>query len=148
LYFNTTDGVMKIYTASGWIAASSASVATMNKFRFTATASQTSFTGADDDGNTLSITVGAEIVTLNGIVLEAGTDYTPASGSITLATGAAASDELNVYAFGNFQVADTVSKSLGGTFSGAVDFTGGLTVNSASVATTGKAIAMAIVFGG
>jgi len=148
LYFNTTDGVMKIYTASGWIAASSASVATMNKFKFTATASQTSFTGADDDGNTLSITVGAEIVTLNGIVLEAGTDYTPASGSITLATGAAASDELNVYAFGNFQVADTVSKSLGGTFSGAVDFTGGLTVNSASVATTGKAIAMAIVFGG
>ena len=110
LYFNTTAGVMKIYTASGWIAASSASVATMNKFKFTATASQTSFTGADDDGNTLSITVGAEIVTLNGIVLEAGTDYTPASGSITLATGAAASDELNVFAFGNFTIAATVER--------------------------------------
>jgi hypothetical protein len=130
LYFDTTNGVMKIYTASGWIAASSASVATMNKFRFTATASQTSFTGADDDGNTLSISVGAEIVTLNGIVLEAGTDYTPASGSITLATGAAASDELNVYAFGNFQVADTVSKSLGGTFAGAVTFNDAVTFNS------------------
>jgi hypothetical protein len=130
LYFNTTDGVMKIYTASGWIAASSASVATMNKFKFTATASQTSFTGADDDGNTLSITVGAEIVTLNGIVLEAGTDYTPASGSITLATGAAASDELNVFAFGNFQVADTVSKSLGGTFAGPVTFSDAVVFSS------------------
>jgi hypothetical protein len=109
LYFNSTDGVMKTYTASGWLAATSAAVATMAKFKFTATAGQTAFTGADDNTETLSITVGSEIVTLNGIVLESGTDYTPASGSITLATGATAGDELNVFAFGNFQWNSAVS---------------------------------------
>ena len=132
LYFNSTDGVMKTYTASGWLAASSASVATMAKFKFTATAGQTVFTGADDGGDTLSMTVGSEIVTLNGIVLEAGTDYTPASGSVTLATGATADDEVNVYAFGNFLVADTVSKSLGGTFTGAVTFENGTNYGNSS----------------
>ena len=124
LYFNSTDGVMKIYSASGWLAASSASVATMSKFKYTATSGQTVFTGADDAGTTLSVNVGAEIVTLNGIVLEAGTDYTPASGSITLAAGAAVGDELNVYAFGNFLVADTVSASTGGTFQAAISVSG------------------------
>jgi hypothetical protein len=130
LYFNSTDGVMKTYTASGWLAASSASVATMAKFKFTATAGQTVFTGTDDGGDTLSMTVGSEIVTLNGIVLEAGTDYTPASGSVTLATGATADDEVNVYAFGNFQVADTVSKSLGGTFDANVNVLGNVGINT------------------
>lgn len=132
LYFNSTDGVMKTYTASGWLAASSASVATMAKFKFTATAGQTVFTGTDDGGDTLSMTVGSEIVTLNGIVLEAGTDYTPASGSVTLATGAAVGDEVNVYAFGNFQVADTVSKSLGGTFDAPISVTGTVTATAFS----------------
>ena len=42
---------------------------------------------------------------------------------------------------------DYVSASLGGTFSGNVNFTGNVTQNNASLATTGKAIAMAMVFG-
>jgi chemotaxis protein histidine kinase CheA len=130
LYFNTTDGVMKVYTASGWIAASSASVATMVKYNFTATNGQTVFSGADDNTETLSLTVGAEIVTLNGVVLEQGTDYTATSSAITLTSGASTSDELNVFAFGNFTVADTVSASAGGTFAGAVDFDGAVAFNS------------------
>lgn len=138
LYFNSTDGVMKIYTASGWLAASSASVATMAKFKFTATAGQTVFTGTDDGGDTLSMTVGSEIVTLNGIVLEAGTDYTPASGSVTLATGATADDEVNVYAFGNFQVADTVSKSLGGTFNAGVNILGNVGIGTSNPNSYGR----------
>ena len=129
LYFNTTDGVMRIYTASGWIDASSSSVATMQKYKFTATNGQTVFSGADDDAETLSLTVGAEMVTLNGVVLEAGTDYTVTSSSITLASGATTSDELNVYAFGNFLVADTVSASTGGTFQAEVTFDGGAKFN-------------------
>jgi hypothetical protein len=135
LYFNTTDGVMKTYTASGWLAASSASVATMQKYNFTATEGQTAFTGSDDNTETLSITVGSEIVTLNGIVLESGTDYTPASGSITLATGASAGDELNVFAFGNFQVADTVSASAGGTFQNDVTVNGTVTADGVKAST-------------
>ena len=42
---------------------------------------------------------------------------------------------------------DYVSASSGGTFSGNVNFTGNVTQNNASLATTGKAIAMSMVFG-
>ena len=136
LYYNSTSGEMRVYDGSLWIAASSASIETMEKFKFTATSGQTVFSGSDDSSRTLSLIAGVEIVTLNGIVLEADTDYTATNSAITLATGATADDELNVYAFGNFQVADTVSKSLGGTFTGAVTMGGGLTVdNSVNIST-------------
>jgi hypothetical protein len=128
LYFNTTASEMRTYDGSLWIAASSASIETMDKFKYTATASQTAFTGLDDAGNTMALNVGAEIVTLNGVVLEQGTDYTATSDTITLTSGAAASDELNIYAFGNFTVADTVSKSSGGTFDSQVNFASGIDV--------------------
>ena len=116
LYFNTTSSVMKIYDGSAWIEASSASVGTMAKFNYTATSGQTVFSGADDNTAVLALSVGAEIVTLNGITLEQGTDYTATASAITLTVAATAGDELNVFAFGNFTVADVVSASTGGTF--------------------------------
>jgi hypothetical protein len=129
LYFNSTAGEMRIYDGSVWIAASSASIETMNKFKFTATASQTEFTGTDDQSTTLALTPGIEIVTLNGVVLEQGTDYTATTDTITLTNGAALDDEVNVFAFGNFTVADTVSASSGGAFTGNVTFDGNATFN-------------------
>lgn len=112
LYFDTTTGKMRVYTASGWIDASSASVATLGTFKFTATAGQTSFSGTGDTGIALSYTVGAVIVSLNGVLLESGSEFTATTGSsIVLASGASAGDELNVYAFGNFLVADTYSRA-------------------------------------
>jgi hypothetical protein len=108
LYFNTTDGVMKVYTASGWIAASSASVATLATFEFVATSGQTVFTGADANSATLSYVAPALIVTLNGVRLRPGDDYTATNGtSITLVSAAALNDELVVDAFGSFLVANT-----------------------------------------
>lgn len=128
LYFNTTTGKMRVYTGSGWIDASSASVATLATFNYVATAGQTTFSGNDAAGVNLVYTVGALIVTLNGIDLKEGVDYTASNGSsIVLTSGAAAGDELRVYAFGNFQVADTYSQAAadakflaktGGTMSG------------------------------
>jgi hypothetical protein len=112
LYFDTTTGKMRVYTASGWLDASSASVATLATFKFTATASQTSFSGADDASLDLTYTVGSLIVTLNGVVLEPGSEYTASTGSsIVLASGAAAGDELNVYAFGSFSIANAYTKA-------------------------------------
>ena len=106
LYFNTTDGVMKVYTASGWLAASSASVATLATFEFVATAAQTVFTGNDANGASLSYVAPALIVTLNGVRLRPGDDYTATNGtSITLVSAAAAGDELVVDAFGAFLIA-------------------------------------------
>jgi hypothetical protein len=108
LYFNTTDGVMKVYTASGWIEASSASVATLATFEFVATSGQTVFTGADANSATLSYVAPALIVTLNGVRLRPGDDYTATNGtSITLISAAALNDELVVDAFGSFLVANT-----------------------------------------
>lgn len=131
LYFDTTTGKMRVYTASGWIDASSASVATLGTFKFTATAGQTSFSGTGDTGVALSYTVGAVIVSLNGVLLEEGSEYTASTGSsIVLSSGASAGDELNVYAFGNFLVADTYSRAeadakyvpkTGGTITGDID---------------------------
>jgi hypothetical protein len=108
LYFNSTDGVMKVYTSSGWIAASSASVATLATFEFVATAGQTVFTGNDANGSSLSYVAPALIVTLNGVRLRPGDDYTATNGtSITLVSAAALNDELVVDAFGSFLVANT-----------------------------------------
>ena len=124
LYFNTTDGVMSIYTASGWIAASSASVATLATFEFVATAGQTVFSGADANGVSLSYTAPAIMVTLNGVRLRPDDDYTATDGvNITLVSAATAGDELVVDAFGNFLVADTYSKAQTDALIGAVDLT-------------------------
>ena len=142
LYFNTTDGVMKIYTSSGWIAASSASVATLATFEFVATGGQTVFTGSDANGQTLSYTAPALMVTLNGVRLRPDDDYTATDGvNITLVSAATAGDELVVDAFGNFLVADTYSQAQ----------TTALIANaqsSANTFATSKAVAFSIVFGG
>jgi hypothetical protein len=136
LYYDSTSAVMKVNTASGWIATSSATLATMERFVFTATANQTVFSGADAGGDTLAIVVGAEMVTLNGVVLEITADYTVTTSSVTLTSGAAAGDELNVYAFGNFEIANHYTKAAAdalynakASLSGAA-FTGAITTNS------------------
>ena len=131
LYFNTTDNGMKVYDGSNWVAASSAGVASLLEYHYTATAGQTTFSGADDNGNTLSYTFENIIVTLNGIVLEnGGVDYTASNGSsVVLSSGASVNDELNVIAFKSFTVADMVSASNGGTFQNDVTINGDLTVS-------------------
>jgi hypothetical protein len=111
LYYNSTDGVMKVYDGGTWIAASAASQAIMVEYEYTATAGQTTFTGADDNALTLSYTAGSIIVTLNGVVLDAS-DYTATNGnSLVLAVGASAGDELNVRAFSTFDIANTYTQA-------------------------------------
>jgi hypothetical protein len=122
LYFNSSANEMRVYDGANWIAASSSGTASILEYNYTATAGQTTFSGSDDNSATLSYTTANLIVTLNGIVLENGTDYTASNGtSIVLTVGAAAGDELNVIAFKSFTVSDTVAASTGGTFSGNVN---------------------------
>jgi len=112
LYFNDgtvtiADKGMRVYDGAQWIAASAASQAILVIYEYTATAGQTTFTGADDNSLTLGYTAGSIIVTLNGVVMDAA-DYTATSGvSVVLATGAALNDELNIYAFSTFDIANT-----------------------------------------
>jgi len=155
LYFNTTDNEMRVYDGANWIAASAAGSASMNIFEYTVSGSPTAtFSGTDDNGATLSYTQQNIQVVKDGVVLHAD-DFTANNGtSVVLQSNAAVGSEIVIYAFKSFTVADTVSKSSGGTFSSNVTVTGTLNattdvqVNGASVATMGKSIAMAIVFGG
>ena len=124
LYFNTTDGEMRVYDGANWIAASASGSASFTKYKYVATASQTTFSGSDANSATLSYVIGNIIVALNGVILDA-TDFTANSGtSVVLGSGAAASDELTIYAFKSFTVADAVQASTGGTFGGNVVFNG------------------------
>ena len=105
LYFDTTANELKVYKSSGWAAAGSTVNGTSARFNYTATANQTTFTGADTAGNTLAYDAGFADVYLNGVRLSAS-DITITSGtSVVLASGAAVGDILDVVAYGTFNVA-------------------------------------------
>lgn len=130
LYFSSTDNEMKVYDGANWIAASSAGSASLILYEYTATSSQTTFSGSDDNSATLSYTANNIQVVMNGVILDPS-DYTATNGtSVVLASGAATGDLLNIYAFKSFTVADTVSASAGGTFAANVAITGDLTVDT------------------
>jgi len=99
------------------------------KHTYTATASQTSFSGAGAEGATLSYSDSNFVdVYQNGVKLSEA-DYTSTSGTaIVLATGATVSDIIEVVVYDVFSVADTVSKSAGGTFDGNITAAGTLGV--------------------
>lgn len=131
LYFNSDANEMRVYDGANWIAASSAGTASLSNYHYTATAAQTTFSGADDNAATLSYTVNNLIVTLNGVVLEDGTDYTATNGtSVVLTSGAALNDEVNIVAFKSFTTADMVSATNGGTFQNDITINGDLTVDT------------------
>ena len=96
-------------------------------FKYTATASQTTFTGADDNSATLAYNPNSIIVTYNGIVLENVSEYTATNGtSIVLTTGATVGSEVNIIAFEDIAYSG-VMPTTGGTFTGAVTVNGAFT---------------------
>ena len=96
LYFDTTANELKVYKSSGWASAGSSINGTSARFQYTATAGQTTFSGADLAGNTLSYDSPFIDCYLNGVKLVNGTDVTVTSGnSVVLASGAAAGDILD-----------------------------------------------------
>jgi len=102
------------------------------KHTYTATASQTSFSGAGTEGITLSYKDSTFVdVYQNGVKLGEA-DYTSTSGTaIVLGTGASLNDLVEVVVYDVFSVADTVSKADGGTFDGNVTMGGTLTLTGA-----------------
>ena len=91
-----------------------------SRYIYTATASQTTFSGSDDDGKTLKYEDAAYLdVFLNGVLLKPTTDYTATTKtSVVLTSGAAASDIVEIVAYDIANIADAVSAANGGTFSG------------------------------
>ena len=106
LYFDSTTNELKVYKASGWAAAGSSVNGTSARFQYTATANQTTFSGNDSAGNSLSYDSPFIDCYLNGVKLVNGTDCTVTSGnSVVLASGAASGDILDLVTFGTFNVA-------------------------------------------
>jgi hypothetical protein len=113
LYFDTSTNILNVYGASGWQNAGSSVNGTSQRYNYTATASQTTFTGADNGGNTLTYDAGYIDVYLNGVKLLNGTDVTVSSGtSVVLATGATAGDIVDIVAYGTFSVASLNADNL------------------------------------
>ena len=105
-----------------------------NRFQYQATAGQTSFSGSDANGLTLTYTDSLYMdVYQNGILLVPGDDYTATTGiTVVLVQGASVNDIVEMVVYDVFSVPDAVSQSAGGTFSGNVTMGNNLTVSGAS----------------
>ena len=113
LYFDTSTNILNVYGASGWQNAGSSVNGTSQRYNYTATNAQTTFTGADNNGNTLAYDAGYIDVYLNGVKLLNGTDVTVTSGSsIVLASGATTGDVVDIVAYGTFSVASLNADNL------------------------------------
>ena len=101
---------------------------------YTATASQTTFTGASSEGVTLSYVDTNYIDVFQNGVLLGSADYTSTSGtSVVLAQGASADDLIVIVVYDVFSVADTVSKTNGGSFDSAITSNGGVIVDNITI---------------
>jgi hypothetical protein len=97
LYFNTVEDVLKAYTGTEWVV--SASAGQIVRWRKTAAGGETSLSGNDDGGSSLSYVVGNEQVFLNGVLQQRGVDYTASTGtSITGLTALTAGDIVELHA--------------------------------------------------
>jgi hypothetical protein len=104
LYFDTTANVMRVYNGSSWVDAGSSVNGTAERFIYTATSGQTTFSATYD--------IGFVDVYLNGVKLIAGTDYTATNGTtVVLATGATVGDTVDILGFGSFSVANTYTQT-------------------------------------
>ena len=80
------------------------------EFDYTATAGQTTFTGSDNDSQTMAYTAGRIDVYLNGSRLNVTDDYTATNGtSVVLAAGAQAGDSLVIVNHGTVNLISNVA---------------------------------------
>ncbi|MDC1096427.1 hypothetical protein OAS47_03835 [Pelagibacteraceae bacterium] len=117
LWYDSTANKLKIYDGSSFALAGSSVNGTTARFKFTATANQTTFSGSDANSNTLAYDVAGGVlfadIYLNGVKLVAGTDVTATNGtSVVLATGASVNDILEIVTFGTFSLSNIAANDL------------------------------------
>ena len=110
LYWNSVSNTMFVWSGSAWTSISSA--AEIYRYRFTASGGETSISGVDANGATLSYIVGKEQVYLNGVLLVRTSDYTASNGSsITSLAALVANDIVEIITFTSFEVANAVTST-------------------------------------
>jgi len=111
IYWDTTANAMFAWSGSAW--GSISSTAAIYRYRYTATGGETSKSGLDDNGLTLSYLTGKEQVYLNGVLLVRTTDYNATDGvSITGLAALAAGDILEIITFTAFELATAIQQSI------------------------------------
>jgi hypothetical protein len=112
IYWNSVSNAMFAWTGTEW--GSISSTAAIFRFRYTAAGGETSESGPDDNGVTLSYLPGKEQVYLNGVLLVRGEDYTASNGtSITsLSPALVSGDVLEIITFTSFEVATAIPNSI------------------------------------
>jgi len=110
LYFDTSANELKVYKSSGWASAGSTVNGTSQRYHYDISGTPTTVTGADASGATLAYDSPYVDVYLNGIRMSTA-DITASSGtSIVFASALSNGDEVDIVAYGTFNVA-TVSAS-------------------------------------
>jgi hypothetical protein len=110
LYWNTAVNKMYVWSGTAWAEISSS--ADIIAYKYTVAGGATSVSGADDNGLTLTYTVGKEQVYINGVLQVRGSDYVATTGSsITGITAMLASDIVTVLAFTAFSVSNTYTQA-------------------------------------
>ena len=147
LWFDSSSNTMKVYSASGFQNAGSSVNGTANRYQYTATSGQTTFSGNDSAGNSLAYDPLYLDVFLNGVRL-ANADFTATNGSsIVLASGASVGDILSVTAYGTFSLAAINANNISsGTLATGRGGTGLTTLGSAGQAIVVNAAGNALEF--
>jgi hypothetical protein len=112
LYWNSVSAAMFAWTGSAW--GSISSTAEIFRYRYTAAGGETSESGPDDNGVTLSYLVGKEQVYLNGVLLVRAQDYVATNGTsiASLSPALSAGDVLEVITFTAFDIATSIPNSI------------------------------------
>lgn len=111
IYWDTVTNAMYAWSGSEW--GSISSTAAIYRYRYTATGGETSLSGLDDNGLTLSYIAGKEQVYLNGVLLARTSDYTASNGtSITSLAALAANDIVEIITFTAFDLATAIQLSV------------------------------------
>jgi len=112
LYWNSVSNEMFAWTGSAW--GSISSTAAIFRFRYTAAGGETSESGPDDNGLTLSYLPGKEQVYLNGVLLVRTEDYTASNGTSISALSPAltAGDVLEIITFTAFDLATAIPNTV------------------------------------
>ena len=111
IYWNTTANAMYAWTGTEW--GSISSTAAIYRYRFNASGGETSVSGLDANGLTLSYLPGKAQVYLNGVLLVPTTDYTASNGtSITSLAALASGDVLEIITFTSFELASAIEATI------------------------------------
>jgi hypothetical protein len=112
IYWNSVSNAMFAWTGTEW--GSISSTAAIFRFRYTAAGGETSESGPDDNGVTLSYLPGKEQVYLNGVLLVRTEDYTASNGTSisSLSPALVSGDILEIITFTSFEVATAIPNSI------------------------------------